>query len=197
MNEIRPGRPRDPGVDDRIRGAAAELLLERGMDGTTVDAVAERAGVGKASVYRRWSGKDELALAAFDALVEREVPQPDTGSFEADLTQIIADLLELASGPGGESFFRLAAAESARDPRIADIYRRSLASRLEHCAGTFDRAIERGELHPDVDRQTMFDWPLGLILVRVLIGSGPPAVSEANWLARATIEGMAGLPRES
>lgn len=191
LEEPRRGRPRDPAADDRIRQAAAQLLLEHGVDGTTVDAVAERAGVGKATVYRRWASKDDLALAAIETLLLREVQVPDTGSLRGDLTQVYRDLLTLASGAEGHAFFRLAAAEAVRDPRIAALYRESLGRRLELCAPIFDRAVERGELDAGADRQLMFDWPAGVIVLRVLIGSPLPNLEDAATLAEATLRGFA------
>lgn len=188
------GRPRDPSADERIRAAAAELLLEHGVDGTTVDAVAERAGVGKATVYRRWPSKEDLALAAFDCVVEGEIPQPDTGSFVGDLTQIYTTLISFANSPDGTAFFRLMASESARDPRIADIYRCALGARLGECSRVFDAAVQRGELHPDADRGMIFEWPVAMIMMRVVMGKELPTKDDAAQIARATVDGFAMLP---
>src|SRR5688572_25806119 len=68
------GRPRDPETDAKITRAASELLLLRGFDKTTVDEVAARAGVGKATVYRRWPSKEDLAFAAMQSLYSDEFP---------------------------------------------------------------------------------------------------------------------------
>lgn len=78
------GRPRDPGVDERILTSTQDLLEESGFDGTTVDAVAERAGCSKAAIYRRWPDKVALAVAAVGALYDPP-PVPDTGSLREDL----------------------------------------------------------------------------------------------------------------
>src|SRR5919107_4996917 len=81
------GRPRDPDTDARITTAAAELMLQRGFDRTTVDDVAAHAGVGKATVYRRWPSKEDLAVAAMGSLYSTEMPEPDTGSIMNDLAE--------------------------------------------------------------------------------------------------------------
>ena len=87
------GRPRDPETDERITTAAAELLLQRGFDRTTVDDVAARAGVGKATVYRRWPSKEDLAVAAMETLYNVEMPEPDTGDIRRDLTEAYRSVL--------------------------------------------------------------------------------------------------------
>jgi AcrR family transcriptional regulator len=188
------GRPRDPSAEDRIAKAACELLLEHGVDGTTVDAVAERAGVGKATVYRRWESKADMALAAFGCLVDGEIPPVDTGSLVGDLTEIYTFLIEFARTHEGASLLRLMAAESARDPRVAKIYRCALAQRFESCAYMFDAAVRRGELHANADRQMIFDWPMGVILTRILMERELPDKDDAARMARATANGLAQLP---
>ena len=68
------GRPRDPEADGRILAAASSLILLRGFDSMTVDEVATNAGVGKATVYRRWARKEDLAVAAMEQLYRDEMP---------------------------------------------------------------------------------------------------------------------------
>src|SRR5512141_649659 len=113
------GRPRDPETDERITAAAAELLLQRGFDRTTVDDVASRAGVGKATVYRRWPSKEDLAVAAMETLYSTEMPEPDTGSIRTDLAESYLAVLAFVVTPEGAAFLRSSIAESVRDERIA------------------------------------------------------------------------------
>lgn len=85
MVEIRsPGRPRDAKVDAALLRSAQDLLLEQGFDRVSVESVAAHAGVGKAAVYRRWSGKTALVVAAVSDLAQVP-PVPDTGSLRGDL----------------------------------------------------------------------------------------------------------------
>src|SRR6187551_908193 len=84
------GRPRDPEADGRILAAASALILMRGFESMTVDEVASSAGVGKATVYRRWSRKEDLAVAAMEQLYRDEVPTADTGSIRGDLRAMFA-----------------------------------------------------------------------------------------------------------
>ncbi|PSL05873.1 TetR family transcriptional regulator [Haloactinopolyspora alba] len=190
-DEPRRGRPRDPDAGQRILDAAVQVLLERGAQAMTVDAVAERAGVGKATVYRRWASKDDLAYAAVAALFDQEVHVPDTGSLLGDITEVFRDLLQLTTRPDGAAFFRTAAVEAGRDSRIAELYRVTLANRLMTSNVIFDRAVERGELDPDVDRQMLFDWPAGILLLRILTATPLPRPEDAEEMARLTLYGFA------
>ena len=99
----RKGRPRDASADERILAAAAELILQRGYDNMTVDEVAAKAKAGKATVYRRWAGKEDLAFAAIAQLYSTEFPIPDTGTVLGDLREAYRQGLEFAgSEAGGE-----------------------------------------------------------------------------------------------
>ena len=117
------GRPRDPEADGRILDAAAALILAHGFDNMTVDDVAARAHVGKATVYRRWAKKEDLAVAAMGQLYDAQMPTPDTGSIEGDLREAFAQVLAFANSEQGSSYIRTCIAESVRDPRIAALYR--------------------------------------------------------------------------
>src|SRR3954467_3684998 len=126
---LRVHHRRGPETDGRITTAAAQLMLERGFDRTTVDDVAARAGVGKATVYRRWPSKEDLAVAAMETLYSTEMPEPDTGSIETDLAESYRAVLLFVNTPEGEAFLRTSIAESVRDDRIAALYRASTERR--------------------------------------------------------------------
>lgn len=186
----RRGRPRDPQADVRILEAAAELILARGFDSMTVDEVAARAHVGKATVYRRWARKEDLAVAAMERLYVSEMPLPDTGTIESDLTVVYANVLAFANSDAGGTYLRTTIVESVRDERIAALYR-SASERAEAQAELmFERAIARGELRPDVDLRWAVQWLTGLLAVCVITGRPMPAVSEVPELVRMTLEGL-------
>src|SRR3954464_8914979 len=108
------GRPRDPGTDSRITRAAAELMLQRGFDRTTVDDVASHAGVGKATVYRRWPSKEDLAVAAMESLYTGQIPETETGSIRTDLVLTYRAVLTFVNTPHGAAWLRRSIAESVR-----------------------------------------------------------------------------------
>lgn len=184
------GRPRDPATDERITRAAAELMLERGFDKTTVDEVAARAGVGKATVYRRWPSKEDLAVAAMESLYSAEMPEPDTGSIVTDLRQSYRAALSFVNSPEGASYLRMSIAESIRDERIAALYRASTERREERSRQTFERAIARGEVRPDIDLDSVVQWLGGLIAVRAITGRPMPSVEDVDSLVEFTLRGV-------
>src|SRR4051794_594619 len=176
------GRPRDPGTDSRITRAAAELMLQRGFDRTTVDDVASHAGVGKATVYRRWPSKEDLAVAAMESLYSAEMPEPDTGSIRTDLELSYRSVLTFVGTPDGAAFLRTSIAESVRDDRIAALHRSSTERRELHSRRTFERAIERGEIRPDIDIDVAVQWLGGLLAIRAITHRPMPTVDDVDAL---------------
>ena len=184
------GRPRDPETDGRITTAAAELLLQRGFDRTTVDDVAARAGVGKATVYRRWPSKEDLAVAAMETLYSAEMPEQDTGSIRTDLTASYRSVLAFVNTPDGADFLRTSIAESVRDDRIAALHRSSTERREAHSRVTFERAIARGEVRPDIDVDAAVQWLGGLLAIRAITHRPMPPVEDAEKLVEFTLRGV-------
>src|SRR3954453_7752791 len=172
------GRPRDPETDSRITTAAAQLMLERGFDRTTVDDVAARAGVGKATVYRRWPSKEDLAVAAMETLYTAEFPEPDTGAIESDLAESYRAVLMFVNTPEGAAFLRTSITESVRDDRIAALYRESTMRREAQSRATFERAIARGEVRADIDVDVAVQWLRGLLALRAITQRPMPGVDE-------------------
>ena len=184
------GPPRAPETDERITSAAAELLLLRGFDRTTVDDVAARAGVGKATVYRRWPSKEDLAVAAMESLYSSEMPEPDTGSIRTDLAQSYASVLAFVNTADGEAFLRTSIAESVRDDRIAALHRSSTEQREQQTRVTFERAIARGEVRPDIDIDAAVQWLGGLLAIRAITHRPMPTVDDVGVLVEFTLRGV-------
>ena len=184
------GRPRDPQTDARIIAAAAELLLERGFDKTTVDEVAARAGVGKATVYRRWPSKEDLAVAAMKSLYDAEMPEPDTGSFVGDLTESYRTAVAFVNSPLGSEYLRMSIAESVRDPRIAALYAEATERREKQARATYERAIARGEVRPEVDIDVAVQWLGGVMAVRAVTGRPMPTLDDVDELVEFTLRGV-------
>ena len=146
----------------------------------SLSALAARAKAGKATVYRRWASKEDLAVAAMESLYEAELPAPDTGSIVEDLRESYRAVLAFVNSPEGEGFLRVSIAESVRDERIALLYRQSILRREEQARDAFARGIARGEVRPDAD----IDYTFAQVLVK------------ENHLAAARVAGTAGSMAE-
>ncbi|MEP6815542.1 MAG: TetR/AcrR family transcriptional regulator [Marmoricola sp.] len=183
------GRPRDPAADVRILEAAAALMLAHGFDNMTVDDVASRAKVGKATVYRRWARKEDLAVAAMQRLYDAQMPTPDTGSIREDLRQSFTDVLAFANSAAGAAYLRTCIAESIRDPRIAALYRAANDQAEAGAKEMFERAIERGEVRPDINVAAVVQVIAGILLVRTITAIPMPGQSEVDSLVDLVLIG--------
>lgn len=187
----RRGRPRDPDAEPRIREVTIKLLLERGFDGTTVDDVAEAAGVGKATIYRRWPSKEQLAYDAMITLFDLELPDPDTGSIESDLRNLYDAAVALVNTEEGRALIRLSISEALRDPQTAALYQAFIDRRVVRTKVLVERARQRGEsIHPDVDERVMVHWLAGLLILRTVTGEPMPRPEEVDRLVRMTMRGI-------
>lgn len=184
------GRPRDPKTDERIIEAAAELLRKRGFERMTVDDVAAKAGVGKATVYRRWPSKDDLAVAAMERLYSVEIPSADTGSIRTDLEESYRAVLTFVGSAEGSAYLRMSIAESVRDERIAALYRTATERAESQARAMYLRAIERGEVRADVDLDCCVQWLGGVIAVRSITNRPLPTLDEVPHLVDMTIRGI-------
>ncbi len=188
--QAKRGRPRDPDAEPRIRACAVELLLERGFDRMTVDDVAEAAGVGKATIYRRWPSKEQLAYDALTHLFDIEVPEPDTGSYEEDMRQLFEHTVGLVNTDVGRAMIRLGVGEAIRDPVAAGIYKRFLQRRVEEASVREQRARKRGEPLREFDSALVVEWLTGLFVIRVVTGSPMPTADDVDEMVRLTLHGV-------
>ena len=171
----RRGRPRREKARTAILEAATDLLLEHGLDAVSMDEVADRAGVSKATIYRWWPSKETLALDALYHEWDTARPEPpDTGSLRADLLALLRPWIRRVRE---HSYGRVVAelvAEAQTDPEFATIYRaRFVAPRREPARALLRRAIDRGELPPGIDVDFALDLVYGPIYHRLLHGHAP------------------------
>ena len=186
----RRGRPRDASADQRILAAATELILERGFEATTVDEVALRARVGKATVYRRWARKEDLAVAAMEALYSQSMEQPDTGSLRGDLRAIYAGVMAFTGTPTGATYLRTTIAESIRDRRIADLYRAAQDRASEQAYEVFRRAEQRGEIRGGQNLRWAVEWIGGLLAAATITGAPLPGEDDIDDLVAFVMHGV-------
>jgi AcrR family transcriptional regulator len=163
------GRPRDARADRAILVATLELMAERGVRDLRMDDVAERAGVGKATIYRRYGSKDELVADAVATLVS-EIAIPDTGSTRSDLLALMRQAVELYSGSLARGLMPALLEETRRNPELASTVRdRFLAERRSALSAVLKRGIRRGDLRRGLDLELALDVLGGAIFYRLLV----------------------------
>jgi AcrR family transcriptional regulator len=167
------GRPRSEKARHAILDAAAELLLLRGLAAVTMDAVAERAGVSKATIYRWWPSKEMLALDALLDWAAATAPPRDTGSLRGDVLALLRPWVrEIRRRPFGPVIAALIN-EAQSDPKFAHAYRtRFVEPRRDAMRAVFARAGERGELPAELDVEVALDLIYGAVYHRLLHGHG-------------------------
>lgn len=157
LAEARGGRPRDPAVDTAILEAAAALLVEVGYAGMSIEGVAARAGVGKATIYRRYADKAELVAAAVKARARIEDQLVDSGDLRADLTELMSGLFGALRGEHGPLLLAFAA-ERMRYPELAAAFDRLvIGEKRRHLRRLFDAAVERGQIPADADLDLLME----------------------------------------
>lgn len=186
-----PGRPRSVEADDAILEAAIEVFAETGYEGLSVEAVAARAGVGKATVYRRYSCKVELVAAACRAYADLGREAPDTGSLLGDLRELLDALVTvLTSTPVGRMMPMLVAGR-ARIPELAAAQRALVRDKRRQHRTVIDRAIARGELRPDVDPELVIDAVVGPVFYRFLVSGAPIDDAYLDSVATSVVRAFA------
>ena len=190
----RPGRPRDARADRAIIEAAAAVLAELGPAGFTVDAVAARAGCGKATIYRRWPSRAHLMLETTQQ-AGVDLTDPDTGSVRDDLVALLTKLAEkMADSPVGK-LMAATIAEAAVNPETREVYAEFLAERRRLPCSIVTRGIVRGELRPDIDADLVIDLVSGPVFLRAFMTRGPLDETVVRRIVDTVLDG-AGTPAE-
>ncbi len=164
-----PGRPRSEQARVAILRSALKLLGKNGFSNLTIEDIAARAGVGKATVYRWWPNKAALIADAFASSTTLKLHFPDTGSLRTDMSQQMRQLIKVFRSRRGRIVSAiLAGGQSDRD-LIAAFRERFLWPRRHEAYATLRRGIERGELRKNVDMDLLLDSLYGPIYMRFLI----------------------------
>lgn len=167
------GRPRSKDVDDAIAAAVTLLLAEEGYAATTVDAVAEHAGVPKSTLYRRWSSKAEMV---FETSVHRPdlAPADDTGSVAGDLLELCRSIIGSLLRPAARNAVPGLLGDLFGDPETAARFRRDfLGTERELVHVLLDRAAARGEVPPGVDAAAVHAQLLGTAFAWIVLFGDP------------------------
>src|SRR5260370_5816779 len=168
------GRTRRKRADIAILRAGTDLLAERGLGGMSIEEVAARAGVGKATIYRRWPSRGALALDAFLAEFLGQQPLPDTGTLRGDLLTALQAWIRSVTQTSAGPMLSGLIAEAQQDRTLAAAWRDRVVEvvRAQH-AVMLDRAISRGEIPADTDKDVVLDLLYGPAYHRLLHGHRP------------------------
>jgi AcrR family transcriptional regulator len=141
----------------RILRAALDALADHGLPGFTIEAVAQRAGASKTTLYRRWASREELLVEAMDEFASRPFPLPATGDLRSDLVELMSSLEALLNE---QPFPRLMAAfidAAERDPALQRLHATITHSRRQPIRHVLVEARLRGEIPPSADLELMID----------------------------------------
>lgn len=165
--EAVPGRPRDVRIDSAVLDAAAELVVDVGYRKLTMAAIADRAGTTKTALYRRWSGKAELIHdLAFSRMVR--LP-PSSGEVEADLRVMVAAARDLFASPVTRAALPGLISDMAAEPELSARVHAGFAEVFAALRDRLVTAVDRGEVHPDVNPDRLIEVVGGAAMLHALL----------------------------
>lgn len=166
-----PGRPRSELANQAILDAARELLVEEGFTRLRLEHVAARAGVGKATIYRRWPSKEALTLELVLGLAGPHLDIADVGDTLAELRAAVVNPLEAITTTSWGPVIRAMLSQIAGNPAIGDPFRAAVvAHRRSEIAAVVARGIARGDLRPDADPSIATELLVGPVYFRLVFG---------------------------
>lgn len=182
-------------VTEAITEAVLDELSEQGYARLSMEAVAKRAGVGKSALYRRWTSKQEMAIAVIAEFSGEQVRVPDTGSLRGDLRASLDTVTEWLTHPRFSRIMPDLVAEMARNPELGKVVEvMAGAPKRERTVVMLRRAIERGELPPDLDVEIALDLIAAPVYWRVIVRA---VEAEPGYLDKLTDLLLRALSAES
>jgi AcrR family transcriptional regulator len=167
----RRGRPRSDRAHRAILDAARDLIVESGFANLRLEHVAARAGVGKATIYRRWSSKEALALDLLEELANPHIGVADTGDTRDDLIAVVDHLVQALTETPYGPVIRALLSQIAINPPLGQPFRAGVVqARRDEVARIIDRGVARGDLRLDVDRELATELLVGPVYFRLMFG---------------------------
>jgi AcrR family transcriptional regulator len=185
------GRARDPELDHAIAAAARTLLQEQGLAGLTIEAIARRAGVARATVYRRWPNQDALLRHLLRGLV-RDYPIPDRGHVRDDLIELLQDQLSVLERGAGNLHASLGA-QAWVDPGAGEILRDLIQHRRAAVDAVLQRAIQRHQIRGEIDTELALCLLWGPVYYRYLSARAVNEPIERDFIARLVDSVLSGI----
>ena len=189
--QARRGRPRSEQADRAIIDAALDLFAESGAEGLCIEKVATRAGVGKATIYRRWPGKEDLLLDALAAL-KAPLPEPKGQSVRDDLVALVDAMRTEAVDPRQVRQVALLLGEGFRYPRLIERYVDTVVEpRRDVFRAVLRRGIATGELREATNVELAVDMLTGTVLARPRLILDRPDRAYARRVVDELLTGLA------
>jgi AcrR family transcriptional regulator len=189
----RPGG-RSARVRAAVQAATLSELAAAGYAGLTIEAVAERAGVHRTTIYRRWPNKRSLVLAALLDQTGDQVPIPDTADLRRDLSLLGQAIDGYLSRPQVRALLATMVADRPGPGELSDLRAQLWADRRRRAQAIPRRAIQRGELAADTDPAAVIDMLAGPIILRRFIQGRPMTGAEIDDLASRVIAAFTPRP---
>jgi AcrR family transcriptional regulator len=185
----RPGRPRSEQAEQAILSAALDVFAESGPDALCIEQVAAKAGVGKATIYRRWPGKEDMLVDALGRL-GTHLPVPQGRSVRADLIALLTAICREAADPRRSRLFALLQGEGLRYPRLMAKYVETVIQPQRDVVGSvLRRGVATGELRENTD----IDAATFLLNGAVLASMYGPEPTDGRYAKRVVEELLRGL----
>ncbi len=168
-----PGDPRVARSRAAVLRAAAELLIEQGSAGVTIEGIAERSHVAKTTIYRHWKSRSQLVFDAFESLLKPIAPQHYGTTLRAQLEGILGQLSRGLTGSEWAPAVSALIEAGDRDPELRQLVHDFLVARMEHGRQALRDAVARGELRDDLDVDVAIGVLVGPIFYRRLVSREP------------------------
>ena len=189
--ERRPGRPRSEQAEQAIIDAALELFAERGVDGVCVEAVAARAGVGKATIYRRWASKEDILIAALGSL-KSPLPVLQGDTVRGDLIELMEIMVRDSDDPRYSRQFAMLHGEGERYPKVLARYLETVVEpRREVIRTILRRGVQTGELRAGLDIEVALLALTGAVMSRGRSANAPEPRGFAVRVVDQLFQGLA------
>jgi AcrR family transcriptional regulator len=187
------GRPRSEEAHQAILDATLELLVEVGFSALTVEGVASRAGVGKATIYRRWPSKLPLVVEAFGQLPGFE--EVDSGSVADDLKQMLRGYFQAFNSTPLATVLPSLAGERTHNPELSELFDPVSKQRRQPLLRALQRGVARGELPAELDLEQAADLVVGPIAVSLFFRGGRLQPKMVGPMVDLALRGLARSPR--
>jgi AcrR family transcriptional regulator len=169
--KARTGRPRSNLVHRKILDATRDLLSEEGFTNLRLEHVAARAGVGKATIYRRWGSKEALAQELLAELAGPHIAVAETGDTREEMLAAILNPMRAVTETPFGPVIRALLSQIAVNPTIGDPFRATVVqARRDEIARVVARGIARGDLRPDADKEIATELLAGPVYFRLMFG---------------------------